>query len=318
MADIVMPLRYEKEPVGARVWLPNFSEQAYHSDKEAVSAGGIKNLVGDKTPAHFRHEWSQPYDPNSSTPILRLGTLVHLAVWERDRFATRVVQPSFGDLRFKENKARKAEWFASLPDDMVETSVDAESGKTERTVKPGALILTPHEDRQVQEMAAEVITHPEVREMMNDGAIFEATVYWRDEETGIWCRARPDCVSPALRIIGDLKTCEDAGDEAFSRSIHNNLYHIQVAHYLDAAEAVTGDPWVWKFIPLERNPPYLCRVIQLHDEAVVHGRQLRRQALRKLADCLASGKWPGYGERANPINLPPYAYRGAPDLPEGF
>jgi hypothetical protein len=71
------------------------------------------------------------------------------------------------------------------------------------------------------------------------GGASQVTIVWRDEVIGVDCKARLDKLKGAM--VGDLKTFQQRPDntlerrQAVRREIVNRSYHIQAAHYLEAA-----------------------------------------------------------------------------------
>lgn len=292
----------QDEPASLRKWLLNFDATAYHADKEAISQGALREI--ERSPAHFIHSFGSPF--SSTSPILRLGTLVHLALLEPAKYARYELRPHLGDGRTKEGKAAKKEWIASLAPSQV--LVDENGERTD--VHPDALIMTVQEKTDVEGMAANVLANPRLRNLMQ-GAMTEATTYWIDEESRLLCRARLDIVTPD--IIMDLKTTEDAREVEFSRSIERNDYDFQGASYIDAANATVGNDRYrdFIFVALERNAPYEVRAYLLDSRALARGAARRRAALMTLARCIETNTWPGYSDEIATIDLPPWAYGSA-------
>jgi exodeoxyribonuclease VIII len=56
----------------------------------------------------------------------------------------------------------------------------------------------------------------------------------------------------------------------------------------------TGDTLgLWRFGVVESDAPYCVNPVRLSDDVVAYGRKLYRADLRRYADCLNSGEWPG-------------------------
>ena len=133
----------------------------------------------------------------------------------------------------------------------------------------------------------------------------EVTLAWQDKETGVWLRARPDFLPAKRRIIPDLKTAADASPKGFQRTIANFGYAQAAALYLDGIEAVFGDkPTNWIHVVMEKEPPHVVALYELPGEDIGRGRWLNRRAIRIFADCLSTGKWPGYADEPVMLGLP--------------
>lgn len=260
------------------------NEAAYHADRTALNQGALKPMIL-QSPAHFFHNWTTP-SQEEPTDSMRLGTWLHRALLEPELYASAIVRPKFGDGRKKEVKEAKLEWLNGCP--------------------PGSLIIDQDEKEIVEAMATNVLALPTARSLI-EGAMKEATVYWVDKTTGILCRARIDVVSKA-GILADVKTVEDASEEAHQKNIARGLYHVQAAHYLEAANAVAPDTYRdFLHIAVERNAPYEAAVYALGDRTLAKGYAARAQAMAKVKACITANRWPGYGDEVKPIELPPWA-----------
>jgi exodeoxyribonuclease VIII len=121
--------------------------------------------------------------------------------------------------------------------------------------------------------------------------IVEQALVWRDHETGLPCKCKPDYRRPDLVV--DLKTCQNAKPDKFIYDIGKLKYHAQAAHYLTGIDAVEGyEPERrWVFIAVSKNPPYEVSALELDQESIDAGRELNSQALRMIAEAKESGDW---------------------------
>lgn len=187
-------------------------------------------------------------------------------------------------------------------------------------------VLTPEQWDQLHKMRDAVMAHPAARALLTAvPGVAERSVYWRDPITGLLCRCRPDFWRND-GIVVDVKTTEDASAEGFARSISNYRYHVQHPFYLDGIAAMQSqvkDPAQRAFAPAAFVPPKAfvflaveksARVVDgvamgvgvyvLDSESVELGRIEGRQDLERIAECTRTGKWPGYGDTIQPIELP--------------
>jgi hypothetical protein len=122
-------------------------EAAYHRRLlGVVSNSALKEFA--RTPLHYK-AWVDGAVEDVETPALAFGRAYHCAVLEPEKFLrTYVVEPDFGDKRFKENKARAATWKAQ------------HAGKT---------IIDADDDRRIAGMVASIRKHPIASRMIADG-----------------------------------------------------------------------------------------------------------------------------------------------------
>lgn len=145
---------------------------------------------------------------------------------------------------------------------------------------------------------------------MLDGAEVEKSLFWMDGQYNVPCKARYDAWQSG--IIIDLKTTTDASRDEFARTIANYTYHAQAAMYCSGAEhALDRSPDAFVFIAVESEPPHAVACYQLPNAAILAGMHLVSRAQARYAEVLASGKWTGYPETIEVIELPRYAMRFA-------
>ena len=138
----------------------------------------------------------------------------------------------------------------------------------------------------------------------------EVTVVWVDDETGILCKGRID----ALRrdnVEVDVKTCADVTPVHFARNLARLGYHIQRAFYRDGLRSIIKREPQHRIIAVEQAEPHDVVVFQLNEAALDAGRNVYRDALTKIAECRASGRWPGLANgQEMALELPNWAIAG--------
>jgi hypothetical protein len=131
------------------------------------------------------------------------------------------------------------------------------------------------------------------------------------EVDGVWCRAMVDNapLDPRLPLY-DFKTTTDASPEGVVKAVAAYGYDVQAAFYLDTWRAATGEDRRFRFVFVEKEPPFEVAVVELYrkpgDEAdwFDHANALARDARRIWGECLTSGQWPGYPARVAVIGAP--------------
>jgi hypothetical protein len=128
------------------------------------------------------------------------------------------------------------------------------------------------------------------------------TADWKDGATGIVIPVKilldivPDKEHPDYgRGLGDLKTARDASPREWTKAVYHRGYAMQAALYTDVYVAATGeDRCEFYHVISENTSPYYAELRRLDLDFVELGRSQYRAALAKYAQCLSSGKWPGY------------------------
>lgn len=255
----------------------------YHADPVpggSLSASGARKLLPPNCPALFHYELTHRPTP---TDDMTFGSAVHKLILGAGAAIREVEADSWRTNAAKAAKkaAHETGLIPLLTDDYADAKVVADSVRKHPLA---AKLLTPV------------------------SGLPERTLVWRDEETGVWCRAMLDWLPTAGRIAVDVKTCASASPDKISRAVHDYGYHIQAAHYLDGMRALgLHDNPAMAFVFVEKNPPHLVNVAQLNHLALEAGAHYARQARLIYAECKAKGEWPGYGHDIELIELPPWA-----------
>jgi len=127
------------------------------------------------------------------------------------------------------------------------------------------------------------------------GGMIEKSLFWKDTETGIWCRSRPDFISDSLGYTINLKTAARADPDSVQKAVANLGYFQSQAWELDAVEAVLGTrPGKSALVVVSTTYPITVITGWIDPEALAKGRDLNRFARGVFAWCQATSEWPGY------------------------
>lgn len=159
------------------------------------------------------------------------------------------------------------------------------------------------------------------------------------EVDGVWCRAMLDNapLDPRLPLY-DLKSTEDASPDGCIKSITGYGYDLQAAFYLAAWKAATGEDRKFRFIFVEKAPPYGVGVVELHNHwSAVASKRVKQDDEASLAadwmanadancriaretwgECLRSGVWPEYPDKVATLGAPGFYSRKAEDRVTNF
>ena len=254
----------------------------YHgqpTDGPSVSASGL-NIILNQCPAIFFETWSGNPNrvPEKTSAALDIGRAAHALVLGEPEFAKHFVISPYDDFRTKEARAwRDSETRTVLKADIFEN---------------------------IQTMADAQRRAPQVARAFVDGKP-EQSLIWRDAETGVWVKSRPDWLpdDPASRPVIDYKTCRSLHPRKIGADVFEYGYHVQGAIIIEGIRVVMGvEPHSLAHVVQEKSVPYLAELRMFSDEQLAFGHREYRRALRIFATCYEAwqaGKpprvaWPGY------------------------
>jgi len=242
------------------------------------------------------------FDLHQSCPAKALSRH-YLSPWPREDDETEA--KAFGIAAHTyliEGKEAFEERFAVKPEDMSFSTKEGKAWKAEHADRE---IVTFKEFEKIAGMAIGLAMNAGTAHAFTDGRP-EMTAIWKDPETGIFLKARPDYLRKGLAI--NYKTTKAAAFEPFMRQAWDLGYCVSAAVCVDVMKGL-GEPAPYAFVVQEKTVPYLSKAYVLTDDYLVGGRMIYRRSLRKFADCLAAGKWDGYGDEVGTLPYPPWAER---------
>jgi len=254
----------------------------YHATR-AVSQSLLKWLA--QSPSKLRWHLDHRKEEKDS-PARRIGSAVHCAILEPEKFETSVVVMPDLDRRTKVGKAAYEE-FQALADDKI--------------------ILKNDEMDIVNRIYQKSRNDDLLNKLFKTGKK-ELSFFLKDPSTGLVLRSRPDNIlekkSGALYLV-DLKTTDCAQEYVFSRDILKYGYHVQAAFYMDIYEQVTGrrpDGFVIVAVEKSRDCDYTTWTIP--EDVLREATKEYRGWLEQFKRCLVTNEWPGYSKSVIEFTLP--------------
>lgn len=276
--------RWNGAPIAMPGWYDRVPIEVYHSARitiePSISSSGTRTLW-KKSPKHFAAQW--PYSPiyapdedAEESAAFTIGRAAHHLYLGEDDFA----------LKFIERPATIAglAWQGNRTECKAFIKQQKLAGRT---------VLTPNDVKTIRGMARSLADEPLAIDLLR-GAV-EQTLIVRDEETGIWLKARPDVIPTSDGMFADLKTTPSVLDFDLKMTLRNYGYHMQGALIWEVCEML-GLPFDgFALIFVEKKAPFCTRIIELTDDDLGRGRLQNRAMIRRLKRCLDSGTWPGPG-----------------------
>lgn len=251
----------------------------YHDDcavGPSISASGINKLLHETPRSYF---YTSPYNPDrpedSGTEAagFRIGHGAHTLAFEPHLWATHyTVRPD----RYESWRTREARMWRSQQE------------------AAGLTVFDPSEYEQVLGIVASLKEHPLYGQGLLEGYC-ERSLFWQDEETGVWLKTRPDAIPSHANINANLKCLSRIEPRQIWRQVFDHGYHVQAAMVAMGCEAVLGMKFdEHALVCVGQKPPHDILIASLDPVAVEWGRRFVRKGVRLFAQCLKNGYWPSY------------------------
>ena len=254
------------------------SNEEYHSKNE-YSKSDLD--AAHKSGIHLQYKKEGP--KQKPTPAMRIGSAFHALVLEPDVFENEFIyKPEILNARSKDGK----EWKA-------------------RQEEAGRTVLSEDDKEQLQAMTKSLLACKPAYDLLNADGIAEQSFFWKNEQTGLDCKCRPDYLFEDGSTIVDVKTTTDASLKGFSRSVCNFRYHVQAGFYLHGIEQATGvRPDRFIFLAIEKTAPYGVGVYEADSAMVTNGFEQAMIDLQKIEEWKRTENYTGYTEEIQQISLP--------------
>lgn len=245
------------------------------------------------SPPLFHGRFISRIFPAPQRDVFDDGSIVHAALTGENEIAdlVAVIPPQVLNARGGCSGAAWYEW------------TEANAGKIQRKAEECDALL---------KMVASVRSHGKARWLLAAEGYFEYSVVWRDAETGLDLRARPDKVAiiSGEAVLADIKTTRATDHHRFAADMARYGYHRQAAWYEDGIRALGYNVPAFCFITVDKTPAHECHVYELVPAAIQLGRSENRQLLRELAHRLQADDWRSRDiDTILELDLPGYKYR---------
>lgn len=281
----------------------NMPIDVYHSVK-GLSNSGIKTLLD--CPAKYYYKYlSGEYEPKEK-PQFKIGKACHTYILEgKETFEkiywhnpyssakkedlVKILQNKFGyDCSIKKY----------LVNDLIELLLDNEQ------IERKQIELNYSELNQVISIGRAINNNKYAKNAFSQKGESELSIFWQDEETGIWLKCRPDFLPYDCKLVPDYKTCASANPQTFYGDFIKYGYHIQSALYRIGIYEVTKylldnpiEVESFFFVAQEKEPPYITQVYLPDMSIVDFGEKSLKLGIQKYQNCIKTGIWETYSDR---------------------
>ena len=221
--------------------------------------------------------------PRKESRAMRLGTMVHMACLEPEKFKTSYAPPidptgpeSMEDLkaylkvRGVQPKGRtKAELIAQVKE------VEPDFKSVEDQIKDWTMdreLVNQDDWDLVLGAKRSFDEHPVLKKLcVPSKMVTEERIFSRwtlPNGAGGYLTGSPDLVLPEQKMILELKRTFVVSSEAFMRNVFDRGYHLQAAAYREMVSAARGEQYTFAWVAIEAEPPHAISLF-VPDEAVL-------------------------------------------------
>lgn len=248
-------------------FIDGMSNRAYHSTLD-ISKSTLDMIERDLFAPMWARECPQDAD---KIKTFELGDAVHAILLEPERLKSD---------------------FVVMPDINLRTNAGKQEKKEFELENSDKQIITSDEYKKLNFMFESVMAYKPGRDIIEAPGVAERSYFWKDENTGLGCKCRPDKELTYRDILIDIKTTPDI--KKFCYSVDDYRYYVQDAWYCDGVSRF-GREMRMEFLVVQKTIEigrYPVTLVKLPVEAVEYGRAKARENLIRYADFLNSEQQP--------------------------
>jgi exodeoxyribonuclease VIII len=240
---------------------------------DRLSASALKDL--NRSPAYFKWKRGQP---RVETDTLRLGTAIHIAILENEKFDSLYVKAPKLD---KRTKLGKAEFECFVADNI------------------GKIVLDSSDHGDCVGISKSVMASPKIAAMIKNGEI-EKTYLW--ELDGVEMKSRIDFESQKFFL--DVKSTADCDARRFSNDCITFGYDIQMACYQEAIFQNTGKRLPCIILAVEKSDNYDFQIFELNQDWLDMGIKKAKKLIGIYKECIEKDYFPTYPKVVQQLQIP--------------
>ena len=237
-----------------------------YREHEGISKSSLWEI--NKSPLHFKYKMDHP---QTDTAALLFGRAVHKFVLEEDDFWNEFAVAPICDRRTKDGK---------------ETWTNFELSSS------GKDIIAQSDFDEIKAISDSIKSVPDAWELLQGE--HEVSYFWTDDMTGEKCKCRPDVINHEKKLIVDLKTTDSCENNHFECSAKKYGYKLQAGMYREGVFQNTFEEYGFKFVAVEKKPPYAVRIYNCTPEYIDQGYDKFRELIGIYHDCKVKDEWLGY------------------------
>lgn len=263
------------------------------------------------SPRHYYIAAHQPMKPKNASHF-ELGTFVHSAILEPDKFAKVRVLPAANRATI-DGLCELIEFYRQTIGAADEYDISTMKMQALRTVlrdlelraaDMGYTFIDADDRAVVDVIRSAYMTYGDgILPRLMRYAKTETSMYGRDAVTRMKVKIRPDGMilseNLGMNLIVSVKTTSATSIEAFLRDCAKYRYELAEGMYLDVASQITGRPFSGTLMIMAQTViPYQVAVLYWDAEDLEIGKYKYRQALDIVKQCTVADSWPGFESKA--------------------
>lgn len=272
----------------------DISIEAYHENKTHLSATGLKIVRRSLKEYQW---WRDGKILPSNGSHFGFGNAFELALLDKVEFSKKVAI------------MKDAEWVSDaltanpklIKPRSSTTYQDAESKFVQANAGKYLINDQGKESWETIQHMLESCYQDKIIQALISNTEYQLSLFWKDEETGLNLKTRPDVCKRKKNVVVNLKTTLDGSPKGFSQDIAKYDYPLQacleISGCLNTGLMESVDEYYW--LVVEKVAPYNATVYQFDQEDQKYFMDELAYVLNKTKRAMAENLYPGYSDRAD-------------------
>lgn len=287
----------------------NMPNGVYHAEK-GLSTSGLKILLD--CPARYFFKYLSGEYQEKEKPCFKIGKACHTYILEGEQaFYNKYWHNPYKNMVVDDIKKQldtfKIEYKSNDKKDFLMDLLLSRVGIQVKEIE-----LDSNELNQVVGVGRAINNNKFAKNAFSQEGESELSIFWIDEETGLWLKCRPDFLPYDCKDIPDYKTCTSANPQTFFGDFVKFGYHLQAANYREGVNAIIkhfkldlSGVESFFFVAQEKEAPFITQVYLPDMTIVDYGRKAIRKAIQIYEECLVNDVWEAYSDHIIEMSLDP-------------
>jgi len=273
----------------------DLSIDAYHDNKTHYSSSGLKHAK--RSLKQFKSYLDGEFETGEKKSHFDFGNAFEIALVEPLNFDEKVAVFKESDL-IAEIMEKKPETKTVRATKLFK---DAKKEFFELNSEKYIINDTGEESMETIEKMLESCFKDKVIQSLVRDLKYQVSAFWKDKETGLNLKTRPDICHREKRVIVDIKSTIDGSPKAFSRQLANLDYpfqaSLQIKGCIESGMIDSLSNYYW--LTVEKKIPYSATLYEFTPDDIQRSMDELEYVLRNVSKAMKQKFFPSYSNEAD-------------------
>ncbi len=276
-------------------WLIGLTNEEHHA-LPALSSTAIKCFYKRDPWTFYEKHVLRNSGENEKKDEFKIGTLIHLAIFEPDVFHKTVFicDDAANTIKYKEFRSDLLKNFCIKSQNVQKDNSVILSKNGGYNIDDGGelFIIKSRDMNMLNRIIENIKNHEKIYSLIMEAKHREQSGIAQCPNTGLFLSCRGDARSDLGYFI-DGKSISDLSIHSMDSAQSNYSYFLSQAHYIYVANMIEKDKYAeFYYIYISKEFPHEVCLVHLDDDSVKQSNKIYFEILKNISECEYNNKWP--------------------------